>query len=328
MRVATVAGVLSLTIAAASTTRGTPQEPTKPSISPIELLSWLPTDTETVVVTQTPATRRNGPLFGVLNLEQIHFGDSTSETTAKRQLRGFRVKASVEGSRHFRAPSGLGETRYEGATLFVLDRPIGSRSSAVMSELKKGSEGVISVEGIDVVQVREKLEDDVLTFYITIARPDIVIVATDREYLADVLRRRATREGPPALPTALPEWRWVDVNAPYWAIRHYRRDHVDDDPTSPFVHDAAAGEFDDGATGLTSYVTADGRTIVAQYLSTSGTAEAVANRMWKNPDEGVDATVRRAGNDVIEVRFTARDTDHLRRFFFFLFAALGHAIFV
>jgi hypothetical protein len=120
----------------------------------------------------------------------------------------------------------------------------------------------------------------------------------------------------------------VDVNAPYWAVRHYRRDHVDEDPTSPFVHDGAAGEFDDGAIGVAAYVTVDGRTVVAHYLSTSGTADAVANRMWKNPDEGVDPVVRRAGNNVIEVRFNARDTDHLRMFFFVLFAALGHAIFV
>lgn len=328
-------GVLSVSLTITSPiTVGARQAKPEPSTgaqtptAATELLWWLPPDTETVVVTQTPATLRTGPLFEIMRLAEINVGDTTFSTGAKRQLHGFSVKASVEGSRRFLPPSGLGAMRYEGATLFVLDKPLGSSGSAVMSELKKGAEDVMSVEGLEVVQRREKLENDIWTSYITIARPDILIVATDRQYLAQVLRRRVTKEGPRALPAGLPEWRWVDTNAPYWALRHYRRDHIDEDPSSPFVQGGAAGVFDDGAVGVTAYATADGRTVVAHYLSTSGTADAAANRMWKHPDDGVDAAVRRVGDAVIEVRFTARDSDQMRMFFFYLFAALGHAIYV
>ena len=122
--------------------------------------------------------------------------------------------------------------RYEGATLFVLDKPLGSHASALMSELKRRAAAVVSVESFDVVQLRERLENDIWTFYIAIARPDILIVATDGNYLADVLHRRATGDERRALPAALPEWRWVDTSAPYWALRHYRRDHVGEDPIS------------------------------------------------------------------------------------------------
>jgi hypothetical protein len=327
--VCTLAGVVSLTVAMSSQTAGgAPQAPAKPAPRAIELLWWLPADTETVVVTQTPATPRNGPLFEVMRLAEVRFGDTTFPAGAKRQLRGVSVKASVEGSRHFLPPSGLGAMRYEGATLFVFDKPLGSRGRAVMSELKKGAEAVISVEGLEVAQMREKFENDIWTSYITIARPDILIVATDRQYLAEVLRRRVKREGPRALPGTLPEWRWVTTDASYWALRHYRRDHLDEDPSSPFVRGGAAGVFDDGAVGVAAYGAADGRTIVVHYLSTSDNAEAVAQEIWRHPGEGVDPAIGKAVDDTIEVRFTARDSDQMRTFFFFLFAALGHAIYV
>ena len=82
------------------------------------------------------------------------------------------------------------------------------------------------------------------------------------------------------------------------------------------------------AIGVTAYATADGGTVVAHYLSTSRNAEAVAGEMWKHPGDGVDPTLRRVADDAIEVRFTARDADHMRTFFFYLSAALGHAIYV
>lgn len=218
--------------------------------------------------------------------------------------------------------------RYEGATVFVFDAPLGSRGSAVMSELKKTAERVISVEGLEVAQMREKLENDIWTLYITIAQPDILIAATDRDYLAEVLRRRVKKEGSRALPDTLPEWRWVNTDAPYWALRHYSRDHPEEDPSSPFVRGGGAGVFDAGAIGLAAYAAADGRTVVAHYLSRSDNAEAVAQEMWRHPDEGIDPAISKAGQEAIEVRFTARDSEQMGMFLFFLFAALGHAIYV
>jgi hypothetical protein len=327
--VCTLAAVVSLTVAMSPQALGAaPQAPAKPATRAMDLLWWLPADTETVVVTQTPATPPNGPLFEVIKFAEVSFGDTTFPAGAKRKLRGVSVKASVEGSRHFRPPSGLGQMRYEGATIFVFDKPLGAHGSAVMSELKKSAEGVISIEGLEVAQMREKFENDVWTSYITIARPDILILATDRQYLAEVLRRRVKREGPRALPDTLPEWRWVNTDAPFWALRHYRRDHPDQDPSSPFVRDGAAGVFDAGAVGVAAHVAADGRATVVHYLSTSDNAEAVAQEMWRHPREGLDPAIGTPADDTIEMRFTARDSDQMSMFFFFLFAALGHAIYV
>ena len=323
-----LAGVLPLAIAASSPTRPAAQRSALKPTGVIELLSWLPADTETVVVTQTPARPRNGPLFEVKNLAEIDFGDTTLGATTKHVFRDFSVKASVEGSRHFRPPTEFGEMRYEGATLFVLDKPLGSHATIVMSELRKGTGPTISVEGTEVVRLREKLEKDLWTFYIAIARPDVVVVATDRNYLSEVLRRRSGNGSPRALPATLPEWQWVNTSAPYWALRHYRRDRGDGDPSSPFVRNGSAGVFDDDAIGLTASATDDGRTFVVHYLSTSKAAKAVVEEIWKHPADGVDPEIRAVAENVTEVRFTPASADGVRGFFFFLFAALGHAIYV
>ena len=79
---------------------------------------------------------------------------------------------------------------------------------------------------------------------------------------------------------------------------------------------------------MAAYFTADGRTVVAHYLSTSGTAEAVANEMWKHPDESIEPVISKVRDDAIEIRFTAGDGDRLKIFLFYLVAAFGHAIYV
>jgi hypothetical protein len=142
-----------------------------------------------------------------------------------------------------------------------------------------------------------------------------------------MLRRRKTRTTPRAIPDHLPEWRWVDVTAPFWAVRHYRRDSPED-PTSPFARRHLADVVDPTAVGVVAHVDADGRTIVAHYVSNSTRAEQIARELWDHPGDGVSPTFRSVGSNVIEARLVAKDEQQLRVFFFFLLAALGHAMYI
>ena len=110
-------------------------------------------------------------------------------------------------------------------------------------------------------------------------------------------------------------------------MRHYRRDAAED-PTSPFARRNIIGGVDDHATGVTAHVNADGRTIVAHYLSSSRTAEETARRIWDHPGDGVSPAFQRVGSNAVEVRFVARDTEDVAMFFFYLQAALGHATYL
>jgi hypothetical protein len=153
--------------------------------------------------------------------------------------------------------------------------------------------------------------------------PDVLVHATNLDYLTEVLARIATRADTRAFPDEIPEWGWVDTRSSFFALRHYRREHVQEDPTSPFRKNKAGATLDADAVGVTAHAAPDGRTIVTHYLSKSATLERVATGMFTHPGDGVTPSARRAGDGAIEVRFVAKDEDHLSMFAFYLFMALG-----
>ncbi len=69
-----------------------------------------------------------------------------------------------------------------------------------MAELAKQALNVSRVGQVDVVEFRDKLEQDVWTSYISVPRPDVLVVATNLEYLREVLNRTTTRAGARAFP--------------------------------------------------------------------------------------------------------------------------------
>ena len=295
-----------------------------------ELLWWLPSDTETVQVTQTPKNLR-GPLFNVMERAggktNIVSGDVAFGEPLVRHLNGTRVKATVDGARRFRPPSGLGSTIYEGAFIVRFETPLGEAGAPLIADLAERAVKVDRFDGLQIVEFREKLEKDVWTFWITLPTPDLLVIATHRGYLEELLRRRKTKVAPRAIPDHLPEWRWVDVTAPFWALRHYRRD-APEDPTSPFARRDSTNVVDGTALGVVAHVHADGRTIVAHYVSDNTRAEQMAREMWYHPRDGVTPAFRSVGSNAIEARLVAKDEEQLRTFFFFLMAALGHAMYI
>jgi len=281
-----------------------------------------------VQVTQTPASPR-GPLFDAMNHARGEMvgGDESYSESLTRHLKGVRVKATVAGSRHFSPPSGLGGMLYEGALIVRFEHPLGETGTRLMADLVKRALRVDHFDGLGSVEFRDKLEADTWTSYITMPSADLLVIATNRAYLEELLRRRKTRTAPRALPADLPEWQRVDALAPYWGLRHYRRD-APDDPTSPFRRPNVVGGFDTAALGVTAHVSSDGRTIVAHYLSPAVTAEQTARRIWNHPGDGLSPAFKRVSINAIEVRLVAKDEEDLAMFFFYLFAALGHATYL
>lgn len=262
-----------------------------------------------------------------LNAE-VAFGDVAYAEILTHHLRTVRAKITVDGSRHFRRPSGLGDMPHDGALIFAFEKRLGAAGTALMADLAKIALKVEQIDGVEVVEFRDQLESDVWASFIAMPRADLLVVASDRGYLEALLRRRSARTGARAFPSELPEWRLVDVMAPYWALRHYRIGDVSDDPTSPFAKTRDGKVFDVDAVGVTAHAGADGRTIVAHYLSRSANAEPIARRMWHKPGDGIAPLFRRAGKDAIEARFTAKDEEDLSMFFFYSLASLGHAVYL
>jgi hypothetical protein len=299
------------------------QSAVRPSTAIEEMLWWLPADTETLIVQQASAPPMRGLVHDALLSEKIDVGDSALMASAKPHLQGARLKLTIEGSRRFTEPPGLGEFPHEGVTICAFMKPLGAGGKTLMSDLAKTGMRTRQVHGFDVVAFSEKVEDTTWTHYIAVPRLDVLLDATNLDYLTEVLARIAKRAETRAFPYDQAEWRWVDARSSFWALRHYRREHVQEDSTSPFRKDDAGESLDPDAVGMTAHASPDGRTIVTHYLSKSVTADRVATRMFSHPGDGVTPVVRRAGDDAIAVRFVAKDEDHLSMFVFYLFMALG-----
>jgi hypothetical protein len=124
-----------------------------------ELIWWLPADTETAQVTQTPAQPR-GPLFDAMETArgEIAFGDVAYAGTIARHLNTARAKATVEGSRRFLPPSGLGQMRHDGALIILFDKPLGAAGAALVADLEKIALKIEQLEGLQVVEFRGEME--------------------------------------------------------------------------------------------------------------------------------------------------------------------------
>lgn len=294
-----------------------------------EILWWLPPDTETLQVTQV-RTGARGPLFEALETTngKVEFAAVDYADVVNESLKTARLIAMVDASRRFVAPSGLGEMPSEGAMILRFEKPLGASGNRMMAELEKTAEKVEDIAGVKVILFRDRLEDDILSSYITIPRPDTLVIATDRGYLEEMLGRRGTRAGARAMPQDLTEWQWIDATAPFWALRHYQRENVDKDPTSPFRKNGSWSVFDADAVGVTAHASADGTTMVVHYLSKSPKAEQAARRIFYHPGDGLTPTFKRVSGDAIQVRYVAKDEEDLAMFWYYLMAALGHAVYL
>jgi hypothetical protein len=162
-----------------------------------------------------------------------------------------RVLLAVEGSRRFRHAKSLGMWPYDGCHVFVFDKDLGAAGKRLKSILEDAGATVKRIGRHEAFQISEKQEQDLWTYLVMHPRPNIIVVTTHRGILEEFVNRMDAdeRSHPRAMPADLPEWKHVDVDAPVWSIRHYRREFMEGDETNA-LH--GGDEFNQipGATGL------------------------------------------------------------------------------
>lgn len=297
-----------------------------------QALWWLPADTQTVIVAEGP-------------FENDRFVDHREIRTSIRlaaepdsgPLAGRKIALSVLGSRRFRAPTAKGAWRYEGAQIVVYEKPLGEAweltRTLLLASVEIGSDTVaIEVErirGLEVVATRMKHGDEVWSELVAHPAPNVIVRATDRSYLEEVLTRMEKRAAKRALPPELPEWKLLPRATPVWAIRHFDRHDVDDDPSSPLAKEPGIGERDDQALGLVfSFNPAKDRTATVHYLSGHAESLRLMKGLWHQPDHSLEPEIRPGVPGVVEIRMpiegSARQRTTTRMFFLMLGAVLGH----
>ena len=212
-------------------------------------LSWLPADTETVIVANGPFAFPilDGPTDHSPRLElsstELELGMrdlplwlfSMKNGDLREKLKGKLVALALEGSRHFRPPETLGEMRYEGCDIVVLGHAATFDRDSFLKNAANSAVRFQEILGTKIAVFQERQEDDIWTTFVAFPTSNIVLVATDESYLRVVLARiGGGASGPRALPGTLPEWKYVNTLAPVWGLRHYQRKEVGLDPTSPF----------------------------------------------------------------------------------------------
>jgi hypothetical protein len=244
-----------------------------------QVFSWLPADTETVMVANQTFSlpdfrkddwHRDFPIEAWLRAVVL-LPLMLKNGALLEYFQNQRVVFALEGSRRFRFPKSLGWFPYEGCTIVVLADDQGDRADSFFKSSSGGALRVEEVEGQKILVFETIVEGGLWTTFVTFRRPNILLVATNLDYLREVLSRMQGNRGPRALPETLPEWRYVNKDAQLWSLRHYDRSQRDSDPTSPFWDPekfVKAPLHDEQAIGLTfNYDAANGRAPTITYLS-------------------------------------------------------------
>lgn len=200
-----------------------------------DVLWWLPEDTETILVAQGPFRLNALPESETPRLEPLLEWLPTAplEGNAIKQLSGRSVSFILEGSRHFRKPTSLGDFPYEGCHILVFQDDLDEEGEAILISLSKHADRHEKIHGVPTAIFERKWEEDMWTIFVSHPKPNVLLCATSRKYLAEVLTRSEDRAESRALPQELPEWEHVDRTSKFWAVRHYGRDNAVFDPSSP-----------------------------------------------------------------------------------------------
>jgi hypothetical protein len=305
-----------------------------------DILTWLPADTETLIVTNGPFWMSDFIFYEMFNREisteelekEFRLWTLGQFRVLGKTLDRERVVIAAEGSRHFRGPGRLGLMPYEGCQIAVFAYDQSLRVNRFMKESVHKALRVETIEGQKTLVFQEKREEDIWTLFVANPRSNIVVVATNRQYLQQVLSRMGGKVGKMALPESLPEWKYVNRQARFWGLRHFSRDESEKDPTSPFGEDLYQ-RGDKQAIDLTFECTPTNseKTATITYLSANpGIQRHVEANLFPHDSnrEGLKFRYRNAGPKAVEASVTLDHSYPLSYFIFYLMGHLGHAVYL
>jgi hypothetical protein len=248
-----------------------------------EVLNWLPSDIEAIwalqepiniVAKETPQIRFGKPaqVYALDRLISLNGGD------LYRRLDGKTVRLTVAAVRNVRT-RGMGGVPglmpdADVAYFYFLAEPLDSErfdrpdESLMDHPIWRGTAKIDAGEPFRAGRHETSLRDD--DSWLALARPDLLILSSRREFLAEVLKR-IDGTGPPtgSIPQSLGEIDQVDRQATFWGIRHYSDVGSRKDNSNP-TSETESGS-DRQATGLSvSYDTELGN-LEIRYLSSRGT---------------------------------------------------------
>lgn len=335
-----------------------PAQPPSPVVE--QALSWLPADTESVVAANGPfpfpdlqmedddaRDNANGAqptappseaaeiqnLFRSLPLSLFGMFGTKKSPSGPSSFRA-NVLLAIEGGRNFGTPHGLGIGLYQGCDMAIFDHDVTTDTDAFLKSAATKIFKTERIEGHQVTVFREKLEEDTWTTYVTFPKPNIALAATNEAYLREVLLRIDGKTGPRALPATLPEWEYADTHAEFWTLRHFDREGMKTDPSSPFWGENSQSVADKQAIGFTfKFNPATSKTASLVYLSDEKDIRPTVEKFFS-------ASSREPGAREMNIRYqplalgvieVSEDLDHYESAFvsvLMLLALVGHPVYL
>ena len=309
--------------------------PNNPALS--RVFDWLPADTETVIVAQGPLEIRAQPtkpdelppLAETMESLTVSIATGFDANWGLDLPRGLKIRLAIEGSRSFRAPKGLGLMPYAGCQILQFEGSAEKAVQTAFAECLANSEEKTQLRGKQVAIVNHKIESDDWTFFIAHPRPDILLCATDQAYLEEVLQRMEKKPDKRALPADLPEWKHVNVKARVWALRHFRKEGAERDPSSPLGENAFATARHPEALGIVfSYDPNAENVAKVRYLSGNKNALRLVESEWVRPSDKLTPKVQQIAPGVVEISTSVGDPESRSSFLMMLLGILGHGLYV
>jgi hypothetical protein len=319
------------------------------SVEAKQVLSWLPASTETLLTAKGPfhlpnfQVRREDYADHKLQAQELRqaFQGLTVTLFAfgngglRNQLEGKKILFAAEGSRSFRTPNELGELPYEGCAIVIFTDDLGETQETLMKTAGKNALRIENIESHKVAVFQEKMQQDIWTTYVVFPAKNIVVVATNRDYLGEVLARMRAPGTPRAFPEELQEWKYVDTQAEFWGMRHFDRSQSHLDPTSSFGGKKPANLPDEQAIGLV-YKCDPSKDMKATLVYLSGDKRGIKdierNRFPKSTEVEDTAALhieyREIGPGALLSSYDLSRPHPLSWFMFVFMACLGHAVYV
>lgn len=302
-----------------------------------QCLEWLPPGTETIIAAQGPFQIRTiGPekvrrtLTEQLESWALGGLHGVREGKYLKALEGQTVLLSLEGSKHFRSPFGLGLSPYDGCHILIFDDKFtdaGDKLMQSMKEKRSGANRIHKHEQHEIFAFDEDWEDDRWTIFVARPTPNVLLVGTNRQFVTTVLYLMGAPKRQPELPklSELVEWQHVDTKARFWAIRHFDPGNASNDPTTPLtLYRRGANNPDLQAIGLTFSFdpSQESQAAVVRYLSKNNDRQTVLKRRWQL------GTLTDEGDDITKISILVSDGVAFPNFDLLLLSALGHAVFI
>jgi hypothetical protein len=251
------------------------------------ILAWLPVDTETYVVAQRPFKLPEGNIMGVPSIldeargfvlgllfapEKGKLAEALIGRTIRLAAIGRRFGAEPEETPPPNTPVPLGMVPYQACGVYAFAEPPGERIF--------GRPPDSSVLGMRVWVSKGSQNDtpDRETYEVAFLKPDVIMSCNNHAFFEQMAARMSAPAPSRALPSSLPEWKYVNRTAPLWALCHYT------EKTAGLAH--MGSEHDPHATGISVEFGSDGQSSKAFLLAAS------------NPWEGLGANPEFPGTKV------------------------------